>query len=929
MRLINITQIRQIRRKRNNRLKILFPLLIILIIVINTLYVSKNFNSLNLTENEFQNKNEIEVNIDSPAPKTAVDISMLQDPYTKNFENLQEFFINNYQSGLDYGIPTYFGSGDSNGNILDDTIFSEDNLLLYRTLMKTKLDQSEIFGTYLQLKNTPLWYDGSNNQYGFVKSIDNSTGLIKDDNRYLIDNLEPIFLLIEMIGDNIDNLLVDGENPTESIDEQFNLINSSQFWDKNDIGFYQHNSSTSKYSESNFYSILANLLIHRTYRNLNIDNQIRDRAYELANLTMISLNASMWNPSDNAFYHNADSNWDTLGSGQTYYHLSTNALGLFTLLEYWIETGKKNASTGPSYLEQAVQLYNSLENNLWNATYNLYMNISTLGWIIDDNSIDLKANSMMMSSCLKLFEVTGNITYYDKAITIFNSIELGLYDNLNNAYNDSNSNNNKILLSHLKLSKAYYKAHDIFYSSVLSTEYNLSNQNPDFIFDQDQMNITSIYSYRKSLDYFDPVSKLYIPFTVEYNITNWDINYLFKYSNGSFLDQISDQILDPERSHNLLYNIEDTLPIDQGYYIYIWANTSYFKMSEITKRFGITSGLTNKTIEGMVDTFYQGPIVNVSLIINYTRKDNLTLTALLEGEDIINSIAQEINFTTSTEKRVSFNITAKLGSIPGQSEIFFRIKKGNILYLEVKEIIEIGYSFDYNNLLYQSQVVSGDNIYISMDLINFLPSSSQSLNISFEGVTEGLVEDFIQEEVLLESEIKTVSYDLQSLENIRNETIHIKMSISINTTEYYSETVIVDVIPQFEIKSVSFPRKIPQGTDGYLIIVIQNNQRNSEEFSLTVNGKKLATNIDELVSGENRIVKKIIPTINPYELGKKSYQIVLKDSSNQEIAQFYFEVQLELSVLNLVLFYVLPILIPVGIILFFLNKDIKYKKLRR
>ena len=926
MRLNDITHIHQNRRKRNSRLKILFPLLIMTIIVLNTLFVSKNFNSLNLTEDEFQNKNENIVSIDSPAPKTSIDTSMLQDPYTKNFENLKEFFINNYQSDLDYDIPIYYRVGDSTGNILDDTIFSEDNLLLYRTLMSTELNQSEIFGAYLQLKNTPLWYEDSNNQYGFVKSVDNFTGLIEDDNRYLIDNLEPIFLLIETIGNNIDNLLVDGENPTESINEQFNLINSSQFWDKDDKGFYQYNSSSSYYSESNFYSILANLLIHRTYRNLNIDNQIRDRAYELANLTMISLNSSMWDSSDNSFYYNATSGWNTIGPRRTYYHLSTNALGIFTLLEYWIESGMKNDS---SYLQQAVQLYNSLENNLWNGTRGLYMNIYRNTPEIMDKSSNLKANSMMMSASLKLFEVTGNFTYYNKTITIFNSIELGLYDNLNSAYNDSNINNNKILLSNLKLFEAYYKAYDIFNSTVLSAEYNLSNQIPDFIFNQDKMNITSIYSYRKSLDYFNPVSKLYIPFTIEYNITNWDINYLFKYSNGSLLTQIPDQILDPETTHNLLYNIVDTIPIDQGYYIYIWANTSYFRMSEVTKRFSVTSGLTNISIEGTDDRFYQGPFVNVSLVINYTRTDNLTLTAHLEGEDIVNSPVQEINFTASTEERISFNITANLGSIPGPSEIFFRIKKGNILYLEVKIIIEIGYSFDYSNLLYQGQVVSGDNVFISLDLINFLPNSSQSVNISFKGVNEGLIEDYNQEEVLIEGEIKTVSYHLQTLENIRSDTINIKMSISINTTEYYTEILIVEVIPQYEIKSVSFPRKIPQGTEGYLIIVIQNNHKNSEEFSLTINGKIVATNINELAYGENRIVKKIIPTINPYELGKKSYQIVLKDSSDQEIAQFYFEVQLELSILNLLLFYVLPILIPVGIILFFLNKDIKNKKLRR
>ena len=89
------------------------------------------------------------------------------------------------------------------------------------------------------------------------------------------------------------------------------------------------------------------------------------------------------------------------------------------------------------------------------------------------------------------------------------------------------------------------------------------------------------------------------------------------------------------------------------------------------------------------------------------------------------------------------------------------------------------------------------------------------------------------------------------------------------------------------------------------------------------------TNIPELTTGENTIVVKITPTINPYEFGIKKYKIVLKDSQDDEIERFYFELMIELSTLNFVIFYLVPILVPIGIILFFKNKDIKHKKLRR
>ena len=321
--------------------------------------------------------------------------------------------------------------------------------------------------------------------------------------------------------------------------------------------------------------------------------------------------------------------------------------------------------------------------------------------------------------------------------------------------------------------------------------------------------------------------------------------------------------------------------------------------------------------------------MNVSLVIDYIRNDNLTLTASLEGEDIKIYPSRDINFTTFQVIYVSFNLTAKLGAVPGTSEIIFKIMKGSLLYLKIQEVIEIGYSFDYSNLFYQSQVVKGENILVSMNLKNFLPNATQTLNVSFTGITENSIEDFISEEILSENEIKGVTYYLKSLESITNDSIIIKMRILINATEYYSKIFTVNIIPRFEIISATYPATVPQGDTAYLIIIIRNNQDNSEQFSLFINGIKYATNIAELNTGENTIMVSTIPSVNPYEFGIKKYRVVLKDSNNEEIALFYFEVNLELSSLNLFLFYILPIIAPIGIILFFKNREIKYKKLRR
>jgi hypothetical protein len=931
MKLLNIFHIGETKKVKKQSLKILISLSFIFIFLLNFLYITNINRNINYSEENLPTiYNKFDNNSTLNDLKTSSSISLLQDPYTKNFDQLRQFFESKYQLNLGYNISFYYRYGDNEGDIIDGTIFSEDNLLYYKSLKQPEINDIETYENYLDLKDTKLWYETNLDQYkyGFVKSIDNRTGDLKNDKRFLIDNTMPIFLLIENIDSQINNITISGTKPRQSINEMFNLINSSQFWDNrfNYNGFFHYNSSNTKYAESNFYAILSNLLIHRTYKNLDIDQAIGDRAYELANLTIVDMvnNGYMWDTSDKAFYHNADKDWDTSLAGQKDYHLRTNALGIITLLEFWIESGMENDSI---YYQNAIDLYNSLDFLYDNG---LYKKSANPGWtIIIDHSKDLEDNALMMSACLKLFEVTGNFTFYKRALKIYNSFEENLYDDINSAYNFSLTNTTKSFKSNLKLSEAYLDALNIYNSVELNSIYNVSGEFPNFIFDQDNMNLTSVYSFKKTGHFFNPENGSYGRYSKKYDITNFSINYIFKYPNGTFFYEFGDFIGEPNTSYTLLYEVKDTLPISDGYYIYVWANITYFKLATTIKQFNVISGLTSKSIQGLPRILYHGPIVNVSINIDYNRSEDLTLMASLEGEDIITYPSQEINFTAFQDIRIDFNLTAKFDAEPGTSEISFIIKKGSIIYLQIIKSIEIGYSFDYSNFLYQDAVVKGDDILVSMNLKNFLPNATQSLNVSFSGITEDSIEDFIQEESLSEKEIRPVVYYLKTLESLLNNTIKIKMEILINTTIYYSRTFRVEIIPKFEILSATFPDSIPQGESAYLIIIIQNNQENTELFSLYVNNVKLKTNLDELNTGENVIIATMIPSINPYEFGVKKYRVVLRDSQDADIASFYFKITLELSNINLILFYILPILAPIGILLFFKNKYLKHKKLRR
>ena len=923
MKFINIFASRLKGKRKNRNTKYVICLFFLFLFVFNVFYFNDNI------VQDFNNQNEIfsrdNDNFDITGLDLAAGPEIFEDPFKINFEKIWNFFKSNYKSDLDMDIETYYRIGNNLGVVTYDKVYSVDNLLLYKTLLKDETDAFETFDSYLKLRDSPLWYQNSidQNEYGFVRAVDNTTGQIFDDNRYLIDNLMPIFLLIDNIGTEINSFSINSIYPKDSIEEVFYLINSSQFWDDTYEGFFDHNSTTNKYAESNMYATLAALEIRRIYDELNLDITIKNRAYELANITIDKLLNELWDNTDGGFEYYGLNDWSS-EPGSTYKYLQTNALGIITLLEYWIDSGMQNDST---YIKNATLLFNKME-ALWDSGFNAYEQFRDSSWIgipiVNATYINLEANSMMMSACLKLFEYTGNLTYYDRALQLYNTFESSFYDSSVNSYKKSIDpvDNDKDFHANLKLCEAYLEAYNIYNDTRLNSFYNVTNEIPDFIFNQDTLNITSVYSYIKTDNFYNTSTKNYEPFTVEYKIDDASISYIFKNPEQEIMNTITQPITDT--STTLLYNITDALEIGSGYYLQIFANSTNFGSSHILKQFNVISGLINSSIQGLPQTLYQGPVVNVTIPINNTRSKDVNLTVSIEGADIVSEI-QNITFITNVLTNVSFNLTTTLGAAIGPNTISFKFKEGNITYLEINKVIDIGHSFDYSSFIYENSVVNGESASVSMILTNFLPNSTQTFNISY------YQDDTVihKEEIfLLEKEIKT-AYFILNYSETETHNINVTMKISKNETIFYTRQFNVEIMPKYEILSISFPETVEQGTTAQFTLTIQNNQDISESFSLYVNGEEVKTNLNGLGSGINIIVFEVIPSINPYDFGKKSYTFELRDSSNNPIAKYYYEVQLELSSFNLIVFYILPVLIPICIVLIYKNKDIKQKLLRR
>jgi len=265
------------------------------------------------------------------------------------------------------------------------------------------------------------------------------------------------------------------------------------------------------------YAVLAFLEIHRIYEQLGLNIDIKNRAFELANITMNKLVDNLWDNLWGGFEFYGKNDWSS-ETGSTYKYLQTNALGIITLLEYWKESGMQNDST---YFKNATLLFKKMD-ALWDSGFEAYEKSLDRFWGGSgaNDSINLEANAIMMSACLKLFEYTGNLTYYDRAWQLYNTFESSFYDTSVNSYKNSIDpvDNDKNFHANLKLCEAYLLAFEIYSNTQLTSEYNVTDEVPDFIFNQDALNITSVYSYRKSDKYYNITTKTYETFTIEYQI---------------------------------------------------------------------------------------------------------------------------------------------------------------------------------------------------------------------------------------------------------------------------------------------------------------------------------------------------------------------------------------------------------------------------
>jgi len=137
MKFINIFASRLKGKRKNRNTKYVICLFFLFLFVFNVFYFNDNIIQ------DFNNQNEIfsrdNDNFDITDLDLAAGPEIFEDPFKKKKKKIWNFFKSNYKSDLDMDIETYYRIGNNLGVVTYDKVYSVDNLLLYKTLLKDEL----------------------------------------------------------------------------------------------------------------------------------------------------------------------------------------------------------------------------------------------------------------------------------------------------------------------------------------------------------------------------------------------------------------------------------------------------------------------------------------------------------------------------------------------------------------------------------------------------------------------------------------------------------------------------------------------------------------------------------------------------------------------------------------------------------------------
>ncbi len=871
-------------------------------------------------------KNQIieQNNLENISPFGQDNYNVLNSPFFENTTPISNWLkkeiIDNSTVQDNPNFPMYFSETSQNGTtITDDYHYFEDFAVFLDGLVYLlDMDKSEISQYFNTYKYSEFW-DSNVSESGYYSWVngdwsDNST--IKE----LEGNSQIILTFADWLISDQSN--IETYNVENYISDQWNVQNNL-FYDSTFPTYQVYNHSTtddSKFAKDQFIAAIGGFLIHRANNGGLTIQTIQDDASTDANATMSYMIQSSLFYKD-AFKNKLESDLSAgLESDDERKFLDTNAYAIWALSEWYLELGapEKGDQKYTDTIENAEKVFLSLNKTLWNETYSLFMNGMNIENNPYDHTINLKENSIMLMAMQKLFEVTGNFTYYKVCMDMFNGIQKHFKDPVYGSYYSSINATETIKNKNLNTHSYLFRSLNTLSSLSERIDTNMSSNATEFIKKEAMSaNVTAEYFFDLYNYYDQPNAEINFSVPIE----NADFFFSVRFPNGTLAYNVTKQG-DKNGSASIEFPFLDDYPLGD-YTVDMCANytgilTSFNKIS-----FSLISGFSVQEYSLESKSIRAGSSTSLNLSVNNTRMDNLTVNINLNGTNFANQTFVQVLLNGSLNN-FTYEFTALSSASFGSTSLLVEIKNDTSLNYILEIPIEILSSIEIERIEQDAYVFHEFDFEILVELQNVVDiSQTVDISISGEYIADIDVSQLLLAEesviLLLNTQISTNAPYGEILYNI-----NITRASDGNTISY--KNFISTVKLPLDILFLDVPEISYHGKESQASCYIMNNLKSTQNISIFVDNEAIKSNLT-LIPGENLVD---IPFgqnfMNPYKFGSNNYLIEIVDSNGNKIYEQLVTTELKASVGSILLGYALPIIIPIAGIVIVRHMALENKK---
>jgi hypothetical protein len=809
----------------------------------------------------------------------------------------------------------YAESDPSGDTITDDKMYFEDFSVLLDGLFYLLGVNDPGIASYFQAQKVfpKRFYDFNASVAGYYSWLSadleqNST--IKEFD----DNIQPILTFIDWLITEDPRLNTWGA--PDIISNQWNIINNL-FAHSINVGgnnkrFYNHTSDNSqKYMYDQFLAAIAGFQIHRETTGA-ISSQIKSNAKIYADGIMESLCGNFLGVYETTIglgTFDYKRNSDMVSGLDVNIDLMTNAYGILALLEWYIESGL-TTPLGYNKINMAEKLFRSLNTTLWNSTYDLFMTRCTQDFnpTILDPTISVKDNAIMMHVLKRLFEITGNFTYFEAIMKIYHGIRTHFYDETYGTYMISINaatlvkNENRNLRTHAYLYRAFFEVAQL--SAYLKSTI-VTNASSYIKAENLQANITM----RMFMDYSLNYTGINFKLAKFVNISFPSYFMTIRYPNGTIISSETTSMNGNVNSTAIkTLNFQEHFPLGT-YSISMYCNYTGLLTKFANTTFEVVSGLQIIESKFEKSTLKTGESTTLNFTVNSSREADFYYDVKIKSESIteINLVNQF--FGNQSETNLTQTIQSLATAKFGQTIITIEFYNNSLLYYAknltclIASPIELITITQYQYILQDSALDLKIKLKNTMNFVQSLKISLTSDNLVDNTTTVNLAglttSDFsiysiIKPNLVLDS----IEYTLNITRAADNEVVYVKkFSVLIK--------------PNVEILSIEYPKIVRHGETTYVIVLMQNYLNTPVELKITMGAEVIFGNYTVLPGFNTVLIPFGEKFMNPYDFGVKYFDIQVEDSNKQVLLKQIIIVELQASAISIMLAYFLPIAIPI------------------